>query len=1112
MILGSWEPGPGKIRAGPWDKIDASQPSGQGIEPRPCKFQGALLWAPAAGDSPESERLAGEGTGMGIEPGTRVRLKNDPSRIGVALANIRKQGAVAKQQVQFPDGVSYVPVDQLEVVQAGAEDPVDLLERGRLGDVLDLRRTLTHVRLTGRLANVIYSMDTTGTDFYAYQFKPVVKLLNSMSNGLLITDEVGLGKTIEAGLVWTELRQRFEFRRLLVVCPAVLRNKWRRELRSRFGVDAELQDAAGTLERLRQAAEEGHAAKFAIVASMQGLRPRRGWDDEQETAEGPASSQLARFLQGRDQQEPLVDLCVIDEAHYLRNPGTMTSALGTLLRRACHYLVLLSATPVHLHSRDLFQLLQLLDEDVFAREQDFDDILEANEPLVRARDLVASGHADVEELMRILREAHSNPLLRGNQQLATLLATSFAPETLREPADISRIAQRLERVNLLGHVLTRTRRREVTEWRVLREPTAEAVPMNAAEAEFYEKVTTIVRAYCKKRGAHEGFLLVTPQRQMCSSMPAALRFWKSHGECNEDEVWDDLGIDDPEYDRLRDDEEHPLRAELVRCASELGDLDVLWQSDSKYARLRERLISFFEAFPKEKVVLFSYFRATLDYLHERLLQDGIVSLVLKGGEADKDSVIEGFRTHAGRIVLLSSEVGSEGIDLQFAWVIINYDLPWNPMRVEQRIGRLDRLGQQADKVHIWNLFYDQTIDARIYRRLLERLEIFKKALGGLEPVLGDKIRILTDELLREGLTPEEEEQRIEQTRIAIENNLRNEEDLEGEAAHLVAYGDYILNQVQAARELGRTIDADDLRMYVLDFFRMHYQGSSFVQSSQNSDLYSATLSAEAKYDLAEFIRSERLQGETSLARADMRDVACRFQNTAVADVRERTEILSQFHPLVRFVSARILELEEQTRPAIAIRASSADLPAALPPGEYAFSVQMWSVQGIQDLEQLHFAAALLDDPTRSIAEELAEQLVTSGARVGRDWIGAAKALDLDVVARAVKDTCLAEAERRYDDHVAQLRAENEDRATLQERTLERHLANQMRTLENVRHGHERRGRAPLVAATEGRIHALQARVEQKRLQIQKQRQMRCSNKEVCVGVIKVTVAEAVPIG
>src|SRR5262245_41779208 len=127
-------------------------------------------------------------------PGGRVRLLHDPGRIGILTGKTLSRGPLLLRQVQFPHSAQYVPEDQLELLPEDPEHPVELLERGRLGSADDLRRTLAHVRLTGRLANVLYSMDMTGTDFYAYQFKPIVKLLNSPTTGLLIADEVGLGK------------------------------------------------------------------------------------------------------------------------------------------------------------------------------------------------------------------------------------------------------------------------------------------------------------------------------------------------------------------------------------------------------------------------------------------------------------------------------------------------------------------------------------------------------------------------------------------------------------------------------------------------------------------------------------------------------------------------------------------------------------------------------------------------------------------------------------------------------------------------------------------------------------------------------------------------------
>src|SRR5207249_1867838 len=442
-------------------------------------------------------------------------------------------------QVHFPDGTSYVPEDQLEPMPDAPEHPVDLLERGRLGVPADLQRTLTHVRLTGRLANVLYSMDMTGTDFYAYQFKPIVKLLHSATTGILIADEVGLGKTIEAGLLWTELRSRFDFRRLFVLCPAVLRGKWVRELRMRFGVRAETPGAAEVLVRLREAADEGASTGFAIVASMPGLRPPRGWEEAEQ--EGGPSLALARFLHEREHDDPLIDLLVIDEAHYMRNPETMTTDLGRLLRGVSQYIALLSATPIHLRNRDLYQLLNLADADLFNRPNFFDELLEANEPLVRVRDAVLGGRLTPQAFVESLQGAAAHPLLRGSRQLAALLESPPTPAELREPKHVSRLAHRLESVNLLGHVLNRTRKREVTEWRVVRDPVPEMVPLNKFEEDFYRAVTEIVRAYAARRNAHEGFLLVTPQRQMSSCMAAALRFWQERGAPSEEELFEDAG-------------------------------------------------------------------------------------------------------------------------------------------------------------------------------------------------------------------------------------------------------------------------------------------------------------------------------------------------------------------------------------------------------------------------------------------------------------------------------------------------------------------------------------------------------------------------------------------
>jgi len=1032
-----------------------------------------------------------------LEPGSSVRIKSDPGRVGVLTNKTRQRGSITLRQIVFPDGAQYIPEDQLEYDQE-ILDPLDLLKQGKLGRSGDLRRNLTHVRLSGRLANLIYSMDTTNTDFYPYQFKPVIKFLESPGDGLLIADEVGLGKTIEAGLIWTELRSRIDARRLVVICPAMLREKWRDELRFRFGIEATILDAADTFLALQSSLVEGVYANFAVIGSLQGLRPQRGWRKEEEEQRLSNASKLARFLDDHGDQEPLIDLLIIDEAHYMRNRETMSADLGRLLRHVAAYVLLLSATPVHLRNQDLYQLLNLVDEDTFNQPLVFDSILEANAPLIAIREEVISQIPSAERILKLLEEAKEHPYLKTGRQLLSLLENPPTDKSLQDREIRSELAFRLESMNLLGNVVNRTRKREVTEWRVLREAIHEKIELTLAERNFYDAVTSLVRGFCRSYAKAEGFLLVMPQRQIASSMPAALRDWKRRGEELEFQMYEDLGADDQDFGKPG-----PIVEEIIKQADKLGDLQELWQNDSKFNRLLEVLHAQLKKSPLEKIVLFSYFRPTLKYLHERLTKEKIPCSILMGGaHLDKAAILESFRDPGGPNVLLSSEVGSEGIDLQFCRIVINYDLPWNPMRVEQRIGRIDRLGQKAKKILIWNLFAKDTIDARIYEILYQRLGIFERALGGLEAILGEKIRELTMELLSSQLSSEQEAERIEQTAQALVNIRKQEEDLEEEAVKLIAHGDYILNQVRAARELNRLINGQDLWVYVRDFLQKHYPGCQLQQLKSDDLVFQIAFSNEAKFALREFLERNRISYLTSLARASTSPARCRFENRVSITRGGREEVISQFHPLVRFVSARINELKESYYPAVSISLSKADSPLSKL-GIYLFSVQRWSLQGIQDRERLYFAAINVNRPDDLVKEEDAERLVTTAAMQGADWLAAPNIVDLNEAAE-ITDRCLAFSEMKYRQHVEQLINENNDRADIQESVLERHLQNQVTMLEEVKRNHMALGRDALAKATQGKIDALKSRVEMKKLEINQRRHLKHRCDELCVGLIKVS--------
>lgn len=1020
-----------------------------------------------------------------IEAGpVRVRIRRDPSRIGITTGKTREQRGRVAIQVMFPDATQYVPEDQLEPVPEEQESPLDLLEQGRLGKPLDLRRVLTHARLSGRLADIIYSMEATNTEFYAYQFKPVIKFLETPTKGILIADEVGLGKTIEAGLIWTELRSRFDLRRLLVVCPAVLREKWVTELRRRMGISARI---ARPDEVLEEARDPGAQLKgFALVTSMQGMRPRKSWEDPQEDRTG--SGTLARFLD-ENAEEILFDLVVIDEAHYMRNPETQTHELGRLLRDVSAHVLLLSATPVHNRSDDLFSLLRLLDPESFRSREDFVRVLTANGPLVRARDAVLSRDPDAAEIAELIETARMHPLLRNNRTLETI-SGELKTVDLREPEARGRIAYQIERANMLGHVVTRTRKRDVVEWRVIREPFSEMIGMSQREAELYGAVTDIIIRYAEETSQNPGFLAVTPQRQLSSSIPAAIAAWRQrHVQLND--------LDEMEFDENDRPDLGPLVSRMVAFARTVHDIDTIVANDTKYARLKQVLNKINAEHGCEKVVLFSYYRPTLAYLHRRLDADGFSSIVLQGGEPSKDEIIRQFASPDGPQILLSSEVGGEGVDLQFAWIAINYDLPWNPMRIEQRIGRVDRLGQKAEKVLIWNLLYAETVDARIYQRLYEKLDLCRHAFGDFEEILGKEMRVLSQELVTRRLTPEQQEARIDQAAQALAILRAEEERLEREAAHLVAYGDYILQQVRAAREMHRWITEEDLESFVIDHLRLFFPGCAFSKREIDGT-WEITLSPDARVHLADFAKRQRMvPGRLASGRA-----VCRFQSKVVGGAEGgRMEVISQFHPLVRFIAEDLRSREIQLRPAIAARLDGAgDL--VLMPGRYILAGARWTFEGAQSVERLVFRAATLDGATL-LSENQAELLAAEVARRGKQWLEAAGQVDFAAAAEAAHNILLGELREAFDVYVTEMEASNLDRVEWQEQNLLAHMRAQRERLRHQVITLKAAGKDRAALLNEAKIRKLEERTEERQHALAMKRRIKTRFDEVCVALVEV---------
>lgn len=999
--------------------------------------------------------------------GLRVRVVGAPERTGSIVSDEpRDQNGVVSVRVLFDDGIrSVLRLANLELLPVSRDIKSDIL-RGQLEGPESLRRNLLHEKLNGRLTEVMYSMDASDTTFYAYQFKPVVKLLESPTNSLLVADEVGLGKTIEAGLIWTELRAREGAQTLLVVCPPHLVPKWKNELKRRFGVDARDAGPKEVFESLDEA-RRGASRGFALVSSYHGLRPPK---ESEAGGDGPSRRLSERLEEWGEQEEPFLDLLVMDEAAIMRNAESQTSKLGFLLAPICKHKVYLSATPLHTHSRNLFTLLKRLDPDTFPDEYTFNAILEANAPLVRLRRMILAGTAGRDELLAQINEAAAYPLLEDSKTLADLKQRIEGCDSFEEPKLRADLAYRSERTNLLSYVVTRTRKREVDLNPVVREVNTVLVPLEPHEKSLYDAVTEAVWDYAEDRSISSGFLTVMPQRQVTSCMVAACECLVGGVE-EEQELNPDVNLSRA---RARIG---PLVAHMRQTLGGRFNPSEFARVDSKYKHLLTALTTYWQQHPDSKVVLFAFFKPTLRYLAKRLAEDGIPSLMLTGDIAgDKQGVVDEFAKPASPKILLSSEVGSEGLDLQFASVVVNYDLPWNPMVVEQRIGRIHRIGQTAERIVVINLICDGTVDERIYYRLYERLDLFQRTLGDLEAVIGPLINDLSREILSNRLTDAQQVQKIEETRVAMENRMKQEEELEKDASILAAYGDYVVNQIAAAHDRKDWITGEDLEIYIRMFFSRSFPATRIRGIDQTKRIFEIELDASAVHEFDRFLSERNLRGQTRLTGMEPRKV--RFDHRVFTPSELGIEVVHQAHPLVRFAGNH-LRVNRVIQPVpVAVEVQTECRPSEVKPGLYAFVSQRWTVEGLRNYEKIHHEVRSLDDGGTVKEPQLAANIVEVAAAVGRSSEKMpAPGDELLETLGAFVDELEFEADGQFHEFEERCRLENDDRGQIQIRGVDRFEQRSLETLNRTLAQHEALGRDALVAATEGRIRKLQNKCE-----------------------------------
>ncbi len=711
-----------------------------------------------------------------ISKGSMVQLAADPQRMGAVTDVI--DGTTEKRYQVFMD-------NQLQTFyesQLILNDPE--LENQRIVSFEEFLLYLSSLQIRHPSCSTLYSLNAARIDFIPYQFRPALKFIRSERPRILIADGVGVGKTIEAGLILREMQARMNVQSVLIICPRPLitERKWELEMK-RFDEDFTPLDGPSLRYCIRETENDGiWPAKYNKIIIPYSLM-------DEVLIGGKSGSRNRKSKKGLLELKPppRFDLVIVDEAHHIRNPETYSHKVVSFFCVHAEAAVFLTATPIQLGNEDLFNLLHILWPDLILDKQSFHSMAEPNPFINQAVSQARAGNSDWqiqadEALQHASETSWGKTILSRNPEFITcrdsLKNTNISRDQRVE------IIRRLEDLHTFAGIINRTRRRDIGEF-TIRKPETISVDFTPSQQHVHDKLIEVqARILEALHGSQNvNFMLTTLRRQAASCIFGLAPFIEDILMRRIDELtW--LSVADSEQ-LPEDDFLDSLRKEIdevVEAAKRLPS------DDPKLENLR-RIIEDKQNLPNNKMILFSTFRHTLAYLYQKLTADGYrVGLVHGGTPYEERTVIrtrfEAPRDHPNTLdILLFSEVGCEGLDYQFCDCMVNYDIPWNPMRIEQRIGRIDRVGQQSETVAIYNFITPGTVDAEIYERCLQRIGVFNESIGESEEILGDinkEIRSIAECL---ELTPEQRQKKFEQladNEIRLIQEKRQLEDKEAE--------------------------------------------------------------------------------------------------------------------------------------------------------------------------------------------------------------------------------------------------------------------------------------------------------------------------------------------
>lgn len=672
-----------------------------------------------------------------VKLGRRVkRLSNGKSGIKLELAN----SSPPQWNVIFDLNDAEVVVHEADLRPDMSLDPYEQAVEGKGAADIDqtLITTAAHYLRHEHFNNELVSLDGSRVDVQPHQVSVVHKVVSSKPHRYLLCDEVGLGKTIEAAMVIKELRARGEALRVLIIVPANLTRQWQFELKSKFNESFSILNT----DTLRVIANDGRDEN--PFTRYNSVIVSNAWISHE------SRTNLVT--------QAAWDLVIVDEAHHARrhhdNRKTklydLVNQLTDLINYPDRSVLFLTATPMQLSSHELYSLIEMINPTLF--------------PSVEAFNGHRQALPQLNELANAL-EKTSNfenlPEFRINQLSDWLEISRQDSEELLKTGDRDQILELLGKKHLITEVLIRNRKIKVLNSgeRIARRWDVELTPQEKAVIDAIEDyVENGYKAAAASKSNSIGFLMTTYQKMTASSLRTVrdsldrrrirLEGLISEVQLAEEDIQplaEDLGLELDEIEVTRTELPNSSNQEeisqLKDLISKLDEIEIDSKAQALVSNLEELATS-----TVPKVLIFTEYRGTQEYLADLLRRSGWNVNLFHGSQSSqkKDDAVEAFRSGEGRQVLIATEAGAEGRNFQFCHMLINYDLPWNPMTVEQRIGRIDRMGQK-NPVMVFNFCVIGSIEERVLDVLENRINLFEQTVGGLDPILGtvaDDLRLI----------------------------------------------------------------------------------------------------------------------------------------------------------------------------------------------------------------------------------------------------------------------------------------------------------------------------------------------------------------------------------